>query len=103
MDVDGDIVTRLGGEEGEKVANRVVDGGWGSRRVAFLESRRTGLAGRRIRSIVDMLLRDRLDDGCRGVEAASTDRKEEGRGQSAGTGEGGSQLRDGAKKRPAHD
>lgn len=99
VDVDGDVVSRLSGEEGEKVLDRV--GNWGRRgfRVALLQGPRSGLVRRRVRRIVDMSLRSSLDDGrSRGKPAGLNWREERGGKTRAGS----SKLQQGAEKRPAH-
>lgn len=102
VDVHCDVVARLSCQKGEEVADGVVDGSWRSRCMALLQGQRSDLASRRVGSIINMLLRDRLDDRSGRVEEAGADGKQEGRRKRAGPSEGGSQLCDGAKQRPAH-
>lgn len=70
MDMDSDVVARLSGEEGQKSLDRVVN--WLGRLggVALLEGQGTDLVFGRIRRIVDMWLRNGLDDWRSGVEAS---------------------------------
>lgn len=70
MDMDSDVVAWLSGEEGQKSLDRVVN--WLGRLggVALFEGQGTDLVFGRIRCIVDMWLRNRLDDWRSGVEAS---------------------------------
>ncbi len=76
MNVDGNVVAWLSGEEGEQVADGVGDGGWGLGRVALLEGERTDVVGGGVGGVVDVLRRllllveDGLDDGGGAVEGA---------------------------------
>lgn len=82
MDVDGDVVARLGGEEGQEVLHRVGDGGGGSGRVALLEGQGADLAGRGVGGVVAHG-GDGLDDGSGAVERAGGPREwEDGGGRS---------------------
>lgn len=70
MDMDSDVVAWLSGEEGQKSLDRVVN--WLRRLggVALLEGQRTDLVFGRIWCIVDVRLRNGLDDWRSGVEAS---------------------------------
>lgn len=68
VDVDGDVVRRLGDEEGEKVLDRVGDRGRRGVGMTLLEGKRSDLAIGRVGRVVDMLLGDGLDDGRGRVE-----------------------------------
>lgn len=70
MDMDSDVVAWLSGEEGQKSLDRVVN--WLGRLggVALLEGQRADLVFGRVWRIVDVWLRNRLDDWRSGVEAS---------------------------------
>lgn len=71
--MDGDVVAGLGGEEGQKRLDGVGD--WRGRldRVTLFECQGPDLVFGGIGGVVDVRLRDRLDNWRRGVEASVLD------------------------------